>query len=207
MIERCYNSTVRDAAAEKTRKRIVAAAVRLLATKGAAGFSLDAVGRKADVTRLTVYNQFGSRRALLDAVFDDRARRGGLTRLHEVMALPDARAALTQVIGIFCDFWSFDHDAVANLHAMGGTDAEFAETLAARNERRRATLGTLVARLAEQGALPQGAVRKVTDILFALTGFGFFTDLARPRGLTEAARLVQALAAQTLADAEKKRPG
>ena len=92
MIPRAYHSAVRDEAAEKTRGRILAAAIKHLRAKGAGGFSLDAVAQKAKVTRLTVYNQFGSRRVLLEAVFDDYAMRGGLTRLGEVMAAPDPRA-------------------------------------------------------------------------------------------------------------------
>src|SRR5579872_2046609 len=78
MSPRAYRSAAREDAAERNRLRIVAAAGKLLRAKGAAGFSLDAVARKAHVTRLTVYNQFGSRRRLLEAVFDDHAARGGL---------------------------------------------------------------------------------------------------------------------------------
>jgi AcrR family transcriptional regulator len=54
-----------------------------------AAFSLDAIAKAADVTRLTVYNQFGSRRGLLEAVFDDIARRGRLHRLNDAMAESD----------------------------------------------------------------------------------------------------------------------
>ncbi|WP_404558819.1 TetR/AcrR family transcriptional regulator [Bradyrhizobium niftali] len=51
--------------------------------------SLDAVAKAANVTRLTVYNQFGSRRGLLEAVFDDIARRGRLGRLDDAVDDPD----------------------------------------------------------------------------------------------------------------------
>jgi len=46
------------------------------------------------VTRLTVYNQFGSRRGLLEAVFDNIARQGGLHEIADAMAMP-ATAATT----------------------------------------------------------------------------------------------------------------
>jgi AcrR family transcriptional regulator len=68
-------------------------------------FSLEAVARRAKVTRLTLYNQFGSRRGLLEAVFDERARLGGLSRIVAAMAMPDAREALDRIIANFCDFW------------------------------------------------------------------------------------------------------
>ncbi|MBV8841133.1 MAG: helix-turn-helix transcriptional regulator, partial [Alphaproteobacteria bacterium] len=78
MSPRRYNSPGRDAAAAQTRERIVAAAAGILATaEGMPDFSLEAVAKAAGVTRLTVYNQFGSRRAVLEAVFDQVALRGG----------------------------------------------------------------------------------------------------------------------------------
>src|SRR5262249_44498651 len=107
-VTRAYNSPGRSHAAAKTRARIVSAAAAILGTaEGISGFSLQAVAKKAGVTRLTVYNQFGSRRALLEAVFDDMAVRGGLHRIPSIMAGADPQAGLLEVISIFCDFWSF----------------------------------------------------------------------------------------------------
>src|SRR5262249_60192298 len=75
---RAYNSPRRIVAATQTRERIVAAAAAILSTAdGISGFSLQAVAEKAGVTRLTVFNRFGSRRALLEAGFDETAGRGG----------------------------------------------------------------------------------------------------------------------------------
>jgi AcrR family transcriptional regulator len=194
MIPRAYHSTARNEAAEKTRGRILAAAIKHLRAKGAGGFSLDAVAQKAKVTRLTVYNQFGSRRVLLEAVFDDYAIRGGLTRLGDVMAAPDPRAGLNRLVEIFCDFWSFDHAAFASLLAMGGADAEFETALRARNERRRSLIGALVTRHVERGEVAATAATGLTDVLFALTSFPFYAELARGRSPQYAREQVQLLA-------------
>src|SRR5215813_6538742 len=105
MNPRAYCSPRRTKEATRTRARIVKAAATMLAAKGA--MSLDAVARKARVTRLTVYNQFGSRRALLEAVFDDLAARGGLHRIPGAMSSDDPEAGLLKIISTFCDFWSF----------------------------------------------------------------------------------------------------
>ena len=138
MNPRSYNSPGRDAAASQTRERIVAAAATILGSaKGVEDFSLEAVAKAAGVTRLTVYNQFGSRRAVLEAVFDVVAVRGGLHRLAEAMTDPDPHAALARIITIFCAFWSFDPGALGLLHAVGSSNPEFAESVNARNERRR----------------------------------------------------------------------
>jgi AcrR family transcriptional regulator len=189
MSPRAYNSPRRDAAASATRERIVAAAAAILgAADGIRKFSLDAVAKKAGVTRLTVYNQFGSRRALMEAVFDERAARGGLYRIVEAMQDPDPQAALRRIIGIFCDFWNSDPGTMRLLHAAGASDAEFAESVHERNERRRSVLSAVVRRLVEGRALPPKALGNLVDALFALTSFAFFWQLTAGKRTAEAAR-------------------
>ena len=189
MSPRAYKSPRRDAAASATRERIVAAAAAILgAADGIRKFSLDAVANKAGVTRLTVYNQFGSRRVLMEAVFDERAERGGLFRIVEAMQDPDPQAALLRIIGIFCDFWSSDPGTMRLLHAAGASDAEFAESVHERNERRRSVLSAIVRRLAAGRAPPPKALGNLVDVLFALTSFAFFGQLTAGKRSAEAAR-------------------
>src|SRR5882757_5692163 len=98
---RPYRSSLRAAIADETRTRIVAAARTLLGGgKDLPAFSLDGVARQAGVTRLTVYNQFQSKRGLLEAVFDDLARRGGLSELPQVFAEADADAAIRRFVTV-----------------------------------------------------------------------------------------------------------
>src|SRR5260370_10830930 len=126
MSTRRYVSSVRTVAAAEKRTRVIEAAARSLREDASiASFSLDAVARAAGVTRLTVYHQFGSRRGLLEAVFDDIAQRGGLTEIADAMAMPDPRATLDRLVEIFCAFWSRD-PAVGRLHEAMATDPEFA---------------------------------------------------------------------------------
>jgi AcrR family transcriptional regulator len=163
------------------------------------GISLDAVAKRAGVSRLTVYNQFGSRRALLEAVFDDLAERGGVHRIRESMTHPDPQAALQQIIAIFCDFWSVHSGALWRLHAASATDPEFEESLRARNRRRRYLLSVLVDRIIERGAKRPELANKLIDTLFALTGLAFFRELtAGGRKATEVCGLIQALAADAV---------
>jgi len=193
---RPYQSPNRDAAASRTRDRIVTAAAAILGTaEGIEDFSLQAVAKKAGVTRLTVYNQFGSRKALLEAVFDERAARGGLHRLGEAMATSDPQAALLQVIAIFCDFWTFDPGALGLLHAAGASDPELALSVDERSERRRRLFTVLVRRMADNGPLRPTAERDLVDTLFALTSFWFFSQLTTAgRTATAACRIIADLA-------------
>jgi len=197
MSPRPYRSPRRRVAAKRTRARLLKAARSMLAAPD--GISLDAVAKKAGVTRLTVYNQFGSRRALLEAVFDDMAERGGLHRIREAMAKTDPQAALQQIVLIFCDFWSVHRGALWRLHAASATDPEFEESLRARNQRRRHLLSVLVDRMIEGGAKSPEVVIELIDVLFALTSVGFFWELtAGGRKANAVCHLIQALAADAV---------
>ena len=171
---RRYRSELRDAAVDVTRTRIMQASRRLLTGgKDLPAFSLDAVAREAGVTRLTVYNQFESKRGLLEAVFDDIAERGGLFELRSVLAEADAMASLRRVVAVFCRFWASHDRVLAKLAGMTKLDRDIAASLKQRTERRRGVLKVLVKRLA-RGRAPDDLV----DVLFTLTSFETFEALS-----------------------------
>jgi hypothetical protein len=89
------------------------------------------------------------------------------------MAMADPRASVARLVAVFCGFWGSD-EGLAGLYATAAVDAELAEALAARNQRRREILAVLVAR---QGGRDAAAQRDVVDLLFALTGFPMFQAL------------------------------
>lgn len=190
MTKRNYVSPVRASAAAETRERIIAAGARLLRKDASiANFSLDVVAKAAGVTRLTVYNQFGSRRGLLEAVFDDIAREGGLFELTDVMTMADPRAALDRVVAIFCTFWSHD-PAIGGLNQAVATDPDFGASLVERNERRRELLTALVSRIVEKPAAKH-TVRDAVDMIFVLTSYPTFAALSPQRSTEEVCRLLQ----------------
>jgi AcrR family transcriptional regulator len=180
MSPRTYASAKRAAAAERTRQRLVRAAVKLMnAKQPPRSLSLEAVARAAGVSRLTVYNQFGSRRGLFEALFDDRARRGGMQRMAQIMAGSDPRTGLEQLIELFCAFWGSERSAMAGLLRAAASDAELNEGILARNERRRRALTVLVGRMESLRCAAPQALSDLTDVLFVLTGFGVFAELSR----------------------------
>lgn len=190
MTKRNYVSPVRASAAAETRERIIAAGAKLLRKDASiATFSLDVVAKAAGITRLTVYNQFGSRRGLLEAVFDHIAREGGLFELSDVMTMADPRAALDRVVAIFCTFWSHD-PAIGGLNQAVATDPEFGDSLVERNERRRELLTALVSRIAEKPAAKR-TVRDAVDLIFVLTSYPTFAALSPQRSTEEVCRLLQ----------------
>jgi AcrR family transcriptional regulator len=190
MPRRPYVSSVRNAAAVEKRDRVLEAAAKLLREDASiARFSLDSVAKAAGVTRLTVYNQFGSRRGLLEAVFDDIAREGGLYGIPDAMTMADPREALDRLVEIFCIFWNRD-PAVGRLHDAMATDPEFAEALIERNERRRKGLTALVERIAGKSA-SRKARQDAVDTIFALTSYAMFAMLRPGRSAEDVCRLMQ----------------
>jgi len=189
MPRRPYTSSVRTAAAAEKRERVIKATARSLREDASiASFSLDAVAKAAGVTRLTVYHQFGSRRGLFEAVFDEIARQGGLAEIPGAMAMSDPRAALDRLVEIFCAFWNRD-PAVGRLHEAMATDPEFAQALIGRNERRRETVNVLVGRIA--GKTAPRARRGAVDMIFAMTSFAMFAMLRRDRSVDDVCALVK----------------
>jgi AcrR family transcriptional regulator len=198
MPKRAYVSAVRATAAAEKRGRVIEAAAKSLREDASiASFSLDTVAKAAGVTRLTVYNQFGSRRGLLEAVFDEIARAGGLHELAGAMAMDDPRAALERMVEIFCAFWKRD-PAIGRLHEAMATDPEFATALLERNERRRQGLIALIDRIAGSTAT-QRARQDAVDTIFALTSYPVFAMLGPGRSADDVCRLVQTACRAALA--------
>jgi AcrR family transcriptional regulator len=198
--KRGYRSDKRKSEAQKTRARIISAANRQLrSAKGLQSLSLESVAAQAGVTRLTVYNQFGSRRGLLEAVFDDVAFRGGLYRIPEAMADRDPRAALRRLVAIFCDFWYFNRRMLGQIIGAGVAEPRLELAIRTRNERRRKLLAMILKRLEGAARAPQETVDEVVDVLFVLTSHAVFAGLAdKGRGVETVCRIVQDLAIRAL---------
>jgi AcrR family transcriptional regulator len=201
MSPRPYRLGQRQLAADETRARILAAARDQLEEE--TSFSIDAVARRADVARMTVYYQFGSKRGLLEALFDLLAARGGMQQLPSAFQQADPNAALDRVIDIFARFWSSDRVVLRRLRAMAALDPELDQVLRERNEGRRNGMRVIVSR-----SLPGGIrLAETVDLLFALLSFENFDVLAGPeRTPEEVAPLVKWAAAAIVAPRSWKAP-
>ena len=178
---RPYKLGRRQAVADETRTRIVRAARKLLATKkGVAAFTMDAVAREAKVSRMTLYHQFGSKPAILTALFDVLATEGGIaSALPNAFQQSDPRAAIDDFVAAFGRFWSSDRVIYRRMEALATIDPEVEPTLRARQEWRRTGLARLVQRLAKgRTDMTPGRVARTVDVVFVLTAFATFDMLA-----------------------------
>lgn len=169
----------RRAKADKTRRELVKAARRILMSRqGLAGFNLEAVARRARVTRLTIYNQFGSRLGLLEAVYDDLASRGKLAEhMADAFRRTSPEACLDGVVAAFVEFWNSQRTLLRRLRSMAVLDPAFAGARQ-RDERRRAAMRAVAARWAAQSGRAPADQETIVNVLTALTGFEVFDALA-----------------------------
>ncbi|HEV2751347.1 MAG TPA: TetR/AcrR family transcriptional regulator [Gemmatimonadales bacterium] len=176
---RRYRLGRRQAAVDRTRARILQAARAVLVAPSSAAFSIGAVARRARVTRATVYQRFGSRPKLLEALFDDLARQGGMWDLGLAFRQENPEAALARFIATFGRFWTVHRPIIQRLFALSALDPALGRALRARNEWRRQGLREIVRRLPGHRAR-RGALDDPIDVLFTLTSFPFFDTLAGP---------------------------
>src|SRR5260370_1014922 len=163
MPPRPYRMSRRQQAVDWRRAYMRAAARRVLRAPGSADFSLNAVARRAGVTRLTVYHQFGSRRGLLEALFDDLAARGGLYELPSAFREPDPETALERYIGLFGGVWTSARLVLRRLNAPAVLAPELAPALARRQEGRPQGPHVIAGRLAARGGPPHLALTPLSD--------------------------------------------
>jgi len=179
MSPRAYQLGRRQLAVDQTRDRIVAAAREIL--DAGDPFTIDAVARKANVARMTVYYQFESKVGLLEALCDSLAASGGMRHLGAALDNPDPLAGLAELVTVFARFWDSARRVTRRLHALAALDADFEEVIRLRNERRRHHLAALLPRISAQHGLPAPEdLGDAVDVLFTLISFETFDSLAGP---------------------------
>ena len=170
----------RQASRDETRQRILEAARHLLSTESAPDLSMEAVARRADVSRLTIYYQFGSRAGLLEALYDYLATRGHMQRMAEVFQEANVPKALGKMIETFVGFWSTDTTVMRRLRAMGVIDPEIGKGIQARDARRPHIVREVLKRGRANGGKRSNTQNSdVAAVLGMLTSFETYDALAR----------------------------
>ena len=175
-----YNLGYRQVAIDEKREKIIAAARELIMSERAlAGFTIEAVARQAGVARMTVYNQFGGKIGLLEALFDDLAKRGQIYRLRDILNLEDPLDALNEFVAAFGRFWTVDRIIIRRLHGMIALDAEMLPAELARQQLRRNGLRGIVGKLRDTYQLSTDLpLDEIIEIAHTLTSFETFDSLA-----------------------------
>lgn len=194
MATRKYEQRLRAESADATRTRILDAVYERVRAAPTRPISVEEIARGARVARSTVYQVFGSRAGLFDALALDLLTRGGFERVTIAVAHPDAREHLRQAIRAGMEVYGAYRDVHRVLFSASALDPEAtAGAMRRADESRAGGMEYLARRLSEQGLLRAGlSADDAAHILFLLTGFDSFDALYTGRGLPidDAARLI-----------------
>jgi AcrR family transcriptional regulator len=177
--KRPYHSQVRQRQAEETRRRILAAAGELFASRGYAVTTLEAVAEVAEVSSKTIAAVFGSKRALLAEVINPEAFSTPVKLLiEELRATEDPSRRLLLVAQITRQAYEPLASSLELLRTAGAVAPELADLAQQVEARRRRNQARLMASLHEQGVLRSGlSLEEATDVLWALTSYDVYRML------------------------------
>lgn len=177
-VKKSYESPLRAAQAQATRRAIVAAAARLFVERGYGPTSIDAIAEAAGVSRKTVFTSVGGKAAALKLALDwaivgDDAPVALMDRpqVEAQQQEPDARRLLTMYAEMNTQVAVRVSELYNVVEAAAGADEELralAETLA---EQRRFGMGRLAEQLHQREALRPGlSVDEAADVLWLMSG-------------------------------------
>jgi AcrR family transcriptional regulator len=148
--------------------------------------TVEEVGKRAGVSRATVYQHFPSRLDLVDAMCDTFGANPALLSVRESVELDDLENALEQTIADTIRFWSSEDAVLSQLYGVAAVDPA-AQALVERQLRdRRGEMQKLARRLEQGRALRKGVDRaEALAQLMLLTSYGSYREL-RQAGLSDA---------------------
>ncbi|HKW59105.1 MAG TPA: helix-turn-helix domain-containing protein [Candidatus Dormibacteraeota bacterium] len=163
---RPYDLGKRRHAVDRTAASVVSAARQLVA-EGGGSFAIGSLAHRAGVSRATVYNRFGSKAGVLEAL-----------RPRRVVEAVEA-GSLSEYIERSCAAWAADPALFRNLGSLSGAAGDaprrLAETLAASDALR-----------------PGCSLKEAEDVIAILTSFAVFDRLHRD-GRRSTAAVVEVL--------------
>lgn len=171
----------------ETRARILEAARALLAEVPLRRFSVDEAARLAGVNRTTVYDAFGSRTGLLEAVAEDVLRRGGFDRIGQALGDPDVVRAIDASLDAWADLYEAEAHVAEPIFALAALDPDALRAVEVFERGRWEGMQHLARRLEEQDRLPPGVSHEeAAELLWVVTSIQTFGQLTRQRGLPPA---------------------
>lgn len=161
---------------DQSRIAVLQAARVQLEAHGYRQLTMGSLATATGLTRQTIHNLFGTKAAILEALFDLIAVDGGLTSMRDAMTQPTPQAMLARFVEIFCRFWASNRILIRRIHGIGAIDPDFGAVLEARNQR-RLTLATRITRQLSPRETPQLTIARNAATLAALTSFEFYDSL------------------------------
>ena len=173
----------------------------MLGKHGVASLTMEAVARAAGVSRVCIYDHFGDRSGLIEALTWRMFQQHDVDRVRQARLQEDVRKSLVDFVRENTRYqYSFGPSAMSLLRvAMDDPDAAKVVSLI-YVEARRASIRELIDRLEEAGELTEGwSVERAIDVLMVITSLESLDGLIRHAALdADAAADVLARLAETL---------
>lgn len=198
---RPYRQKKRAASAASTRARIVRAGRELFEREGLFGAGIDDVAQRAGVARATVFQIFGSKAGLLDAIAVSAEQSREFRAILAALCDEDPARAVRKTIDAGCAFWAKNARLAGALSTLASIDRDVARAVDRREAIRAGSLSAVVDRLAAGGRLRRGVGRRrAAEILALATSFAAFEELRQRRGLplSEIRRVLRAIVESAL---------
>jgi AcrR family transcriptional regulator len=171
-----------------SRAKVLAAVHDLLAAGAFHTATVEDIAERAGVARATVYQQFGSRLGLVDAMCEAFDATPALVAIRSV-------ESLDEFVALCVAFWSSEEPVLEQLYGVAAVDPAAAALVERQRADRRGELERVL-RL----VVPK-AVRRALPLLLLATSFETYVELRRHAGLSqrEVTRTLQELARRAVA--------
>jgi AcrR family transcriptional regulator len=146
--------------------------------------SVEEIARTAGVGRATLYQHFGSRLGLVEAICGSLAENPSMVAIQASPDIVDPREALTEMIGQGIRFWDSEESLHRHLYGLAEIDESAADFVKRQTSDRRSVVERIVELLIQAEALRDEVTKaQALATLLVLTSFHTFEEL-RAAGLT-----------------------
>jgi AcrR family transcriptional regulator len=167
----------------QTRSKITGAVRELLAEGRFHESTVEEVADRAGVSRATIYQHFGSRLDLVDAICETFDANPALAELRRLVELEDADEALARTIANTVRFWSSEDPILSQLYGVAAIDPAARDLVDRQRADRRGEYERLVRNLARAGRL-RVPERRALTLLLVLSSYETYREL-RQSGLSD----------------------
>jgi AcrR family transcriptional regulator len=178
-------TTSRRRGSPKSVDRVLQAAERLIRDDAFHTATMEELASAAGVSRATVFNRFGSKLGVLQALFERGMEGPEMQAIQDALEIEDPVAALEQVIHAACAIWEAQGFIHEQLQAIVVLERGASALVDQQREQQRAEIRALARRLARAGRLRPGlSEARAAATLHMLTTLESFLVLRREHGLS-----------------------
>jgi AcrR family transcriptional regulator len=184
MATRSYTAA-RRRGSPKSVDRVLEAAERLIRNDAFHSATMEEIAAAAGVSRATVFNRFGSKLGVLQALFVRAMEGPKMEAIREALEIEDPVASLEAAIEASCAIWDTEAYIHEQLQAIVVLEPDASALIDQQKEEQRADLQGLARRLAKAGRLRPGVSEaRAVATLHMLTSMESFLWLRREYGLS-----------------------